>query len=69
MKTSLGEKNEALILAELAPIIDKYAKKTRQDSVSIESAVAYLWKSREEEIREDVRKMLSSMDYGPYGGR
>jgi hypothetical protein len=69
MKTSLGEKNEKLIVAELEPIIKKFARKTGQSSEEVRSSVAYLWKDEREEAARSWDDYLSANEIGPYGGR
>jgi hypothetical protein len=68
-KTSLGEENEKAILEELAPIIDKWAKKTKNDIDVIQRAVSYLWKDRQKEVDKSYRDWLSANEIGPFGGR
>jgi hypothetical protein len=65
MLTSLGEDNEKLILAELDPIIQKWAKRTKADRRYVESAVAFLWDRRERATDDWMR----ANEVGPYGGR
>lgn len=69
MKTLLGEKNEVAILAELEPIIKKFARRTRHKEKYVRTAVAYLWECEKREAEEAWDKYLSANEIGPYGGR
>ena len=68
-KTSLGEENEKAILAEIEPIIKRFANKTNQNPQYVRSSVAYLWNAEERECRQAVQDWLSANEIGIYGGR
>lgn len=68
-KTSLGEANEQAILLELSPIIEKFAKRTKQTTDGVQRSVIYLWESAERESAQEVRDYLSACEIGPFGGR
>lgn len=68
-RTSLGRENEDNILAELEPIIKKWAKKTDNEVRYIKSAVAFLWKDIQEDADKAWDDYMSANEIGPYGGR
>jgi hypothetical protein len=69
MKTQLGTETEKLILAELDPIIQKFAKELKLEPEVVESSVAYLWQCRAEQSAQDWDDYLSRHEIGPYAGR
>jgi hypothetical protein len=69
MRTSLGTENEEAILKELAPIIKKYAKKTKHSEEHVQSSVAYLWEDNKRDHEERFRDWMSANEIGIFGGR
>jgi len=68
-KTHLGPELEKQVLAELEPVIAKFAKLARSTPESVKSSVAYLWADAERQARVDWDNYLSANEIGPYGGR
>jgi hypothetical protein len=55
----LTQTEETRVLAELNPIVEKWAKRLKVDPEIIERAVAYQWGSARREAKQSVRDWLS----------